>query len=51
MPDYEIYLYYYLQYSVTRDQNLLNELKSVGIYNKMNFLKKILFILDKKPVR
>ena len=31
MPDYEIYLYYYLQSGVTRDQNLLNELKNVGI--------------------
>ncbi len=51
MPDYEIHLYCYLQSSVTRIQNLLNELKNVGIYNKMNFHKIILFILDKKLVR
>ena len=29
MPDYEIYLYCYLQCGVTRDQNLLNELKNI----------------------
>ena len=51
MPDYEMYLYCYLQSVVTRDQNLINELKNVGIYNKMNFHKKIQFMLDKKLAR
>ncbi len=51
MPDYEMYLYCYLQSVVTRDQNLINELKNVGTYNKMHFHKKIQFMLDKKLVR